>query len=42
MLDLHENANLRNHLINEGFEREKEFTLENFARKTLAVYDSVM
>ena len=42
MLDLHENANLRNHLINEGFERVKDFTLENFAKKTLAVYDSIM
>ena len=42
MLDLHENANLRNHLINEGFEREKEFTLENFAKKTLMVYDNLM
>ncbi len=42
MLDLHENPNLRNHLIEEGYEQMKKFTLENFAKGTMEVYNSVI
>ena len=42
MLDLHANQNLRNHLIEEGFEQAKKFTLENFAKQTMDVYNSLM
>ncbi|MCQ2958650.1 MAG: glycosyltransferase family 4 protein [Bacteroidales bacterium] len=42
MLDLHENQNLRNHLIAEGFEQVKKFTLENFAKQTIEVYNNLM
>lgn len=42
MLDLHTNPNLRNHLIEEGFEQVKKFTLANFAKQTMDVYSSLM
>ena len=41
MLDLHENPNLRQNLINSGYEQIKNFTPESFAQKTMAVYESL-
>lgn len=42
ILDLHSNPNLRNRLIDEGLEQVKQFTIENFAKQTIAVYNKVM
>lgn len=42
MVTLHENPNLRNHLIEEGYEQVQKFTLENFARQTMDVYHNVL
>ncbi len=42
MLDIHGNPNLRNHMINEGYEQVKKFTLENFAKQTYDVYSTLI
>ena len=42
MLDIHENPNLRNHMINEGYEQAKKFTIESFAQQTTNVYTSLI
>lgn len=42
MLDLHENPNLRNQLINDGYEQVKKFTLKNFAQQTMNVYNQLI
>lgn len=41
MLDLHENPNLRTHLVEEGLIQMEKFSLENFAKNTIEVYKNL-